>query len=140
MQKVYGIEKSKYSNGGGVGEYSIKRELIELKEKGHKNISLNGFTESIAYVIGLKLDDSEIKKVGNMSYITTYERGGSMDYANGGQMPTDEEIKESISKTSLEEKKAYAKTLKVGDTIMYAPCGSIVTGKQIGRASCRERV
>jgi hypothetical protein len=71
-------KSKKYSGGGGVKPIyiSVLNELYELKDKGIKQVQLNGFTESIGYVIGLRLDDTEIKKVGNNAYITLYSKGG----------------------------------------------------------------
>jgi len=53
--------------------------LYDLKDDGVTEVQLNGFYESIGYVIGLQLNDTEIKKVGNNAYITLYEDGGSVD-------------------------------------------------------------
>jgi hypothetical protein len=68
----------KFADGGNVGKYSVLRELKDLRNEGIKNVYLNGFRESIEYVIDLKLDDSEIKKVDEISYETLYAKGGSV--------------------------------------------------------------
>ena len=77
-----------FKSGGGVGKKSILNELLQLKKDGVKNISLNGFTEHIDYVINLKLDDSQISKVDEKSYITLYAKGGGVgsqfEYTIGG--------------------------------------------------------
>ena len=67
--------------GGGVKRdtLNVLNELYDLKDEGVTEVQLNGFYESIGYVIGLQLNDTEIKKVGNNAYITLYENGGSVD-------------------------------------------------------------
>jgi hypothetical protein len=39
------------SIGGGIGKKSTLNELLQLKKDGVKNISVNGFTEDIDYLI-----------------------------------------------------------------------------------------
>jgi predicted kinase len=73
------------ATGGAIGKYSILRELLQLRNKGITQISLNGFNEDINYVVGLNLDDSEIKKAGEMSYITTYAKGGVIGYSKANK-------------------------------------------------------
>jgi len=70
-----------YAKGGKVERVSINvlNELYNLRDEGVTQVQLNGFSESIGYVIGLRLDDTEIKKVGNNAYITLYENGGSVE-------------------------------------------------------------
>jgi hypothetical protein len=69
---------NKMKTGGAVGKKSTLNELLQLKKDGVKNISLNGFTEDIDYVINLKLDDSQISKVDEKSYMTLYATGGGV--------------------------------------------------------------
>jgi hypothetical protein len=69
----------KMKTGGGVGKKSTLNELLQLKKDGVKNISLNGFTEDIDYVINLKLDDSQISKADEKSYMTLYATGGGVE-------------------------------------------------------------
>jgi len=71
------VEKS-YAKGGRAGQYNSLMELYNLRDAGYRTVSLNGFEESIGYVIDLKLDDKDLKKVGERSYITTYEKGGDV--------------------------------------------------------------
>ena len=82
---------SEYKKGGNVVRISVLNELYNLKNEGVTQVQLNGFNESIGYVIGLRLDDTEIKKVGNNAYITLYKTGGSVmsNKANGILYSTD---------------------------------------------------
>lgn len=98
--KQYEIEMKKrgmpvYAQGGEVNEiedanytYKTLNEIAQLKEKGFKTISLNGFDESINYVLDLNLDDTEIKKVGENSYETTYAKGGEVEELKVGDIVT----------------------------------------------------
>ncbi len=70
---------NKMKTGGGAGKKSTLNELLQLKKDGVKNISLNGFTEDIDYVINLKLDDSQISKADEKSYMTLYATGGGVE-------------------------------------------------------------
>jgi hypothetical protein len=67
-----------YANGGGVKSYKVLNELYKLKSDGVKKVQLNGFNESINYVIDLGLDDSAIKKIDLGEYQTTYANGGGV--------------------------------------------------------------
>jgi len=71
-------KEGQMAKGGKVGKYNVLMELYDLRNDGVKNVYLNGFKESVGYVIQLKLDDSEIKKVDEMSYITLYAKGGTL--------------------------------------------------------------
>ena len=77
---IYGAKKN-YKKGGKVKRdtLNVLNELYDLKNEGVTEVQLNGFYESIGYVIGLQLNDTEIKKVGNNAYITLYENGGSVE-------------------------------------------------------------
>jgi hypothetical protein len=76
------LKGKKMATGGKVGKYRVLNEILASKDKGIRYVSLNGFNESINYVIDLKLDDSEIKKVGENSYITLYAKGGGVGDIN----------------------------------------------------------
>jgi hypothetical protein len=52
--------------------YNTLNEIKTLKETGVKNIGLNGFKESIDYVIQHKYADHEIEKVDKLNYKTTF--------------------------------------------------------------------
>jgi len=56
--------------------YFTLGKLVDLRDKGVKTISLNGFNESINYVIDLNLDDTELKMINETSFQTTYKQGG----------------------------------------------------------------
>ena len=98
---IYGAKKN-YKKGGKIERVSINvlNELYNLRDEGVTQVQLNGFSESIGYVIDLRLDDTEIKKVGNNAYITLYENGGSIDeiYAKGGEMSFSASEQENWSK------------------------------------------
>ena len=97
---VYGIDNAKdisleiisnsnkFAKGGKVKRdtLNVLNELYDLKDDGVTEVQLNGFYESIGYVIGLELNDTEIKKVGNNAYITLYENGGSVDSADSNNL------------------------------------------------------
>lgn len=56
--------------------FKIHNELRRLKAKGVRNVTLNGFDESILYVIDGKYNDYEIKKNEDGNYSTTFAKGG----------------------------------------------------------------
>jgi len=85
------------AKGGRVGYYNNLRDLLELRDNGTKTITLNGFRESIEYVIGLKLDDAELIKIEDGVYETTYANGGQLEiFADGGNIEVGDvvEVKE----------------------------------------------
>ena len=59
--------------------FKIHNELRRLKAKGWRNVTLNGFDESILYVIDKKYNDYEIKKNEDGNYSTTFAKGGDID-------------------------------------------------------------
>ena len=63
--------------------YKFHNEILALKRSGRKNIILNGFSESVLYVLDKKLNDYEIGKQEDGNYVTLYTKGGST-YAEGG--------------------------------------------------------
>jgi hypothetical protein len=93
LRDIIDKEIAKYGDGGKVKRetFNFLNELYNLKDEGVTQVQLNGFNESIGYVIGLRLNDTEIEKVGNNAYITLYKKGGST-YAEGGKMMEGKEI------------------------------------------------
>ena len=81
--------------------FKIHNELRRLKAKGLRNVTLNGFDESILYVIDKKYNDYEIKKNEDGNYSTTFAKGGELmdadtqvDYAKGGEVDSISELYE----------------------------------------------
>jgi antirestriction protein len=80
----YSMEEAKNYIDNGSGKlkrdtFNVLSELYNLKDEGVTQVQLNGFNESIGYVIGLRLNDTEIEKVGNNAYITLYKKGGNVN-------------------------------------------------------------
>jgi hypothetical protein len=121
------IEMGQYAKGGGVGSYKILNELYELKSDGVKKVQLNGFFESIGYVIDLKLDDSQIKKIDLGEYQTTYAKGGGVrrvgnrEYSTGRNWTNDHKHvnKSEEHEVKYTRKKSFAGGGGVGDEIQY---------------------
>ena len=79
LAMTFDVDKLNQFADGGRVRISVLNELYNLRDKGVTQVQLNGFAENIGYVIGLRLDDTEIKKVGNNAYITLYKNGGGIN-------------------------------------------------------------
>ena len=80
----YSMEEAKNYIDNGSGKlkrdaFNVLSELYNLRDKGFTQVQLDGFNESIGYVIALRLKDTEIEKVGNNAYITLYKKGGNVN-------------------------------------------------------------
>ena len=118
-----------YATGGRVKSYKVLNELYKLKSDGVKKVQLNGFNESINYVIDLGLDDSAIKKIDLGEYQTTYANGGETYSEKASQLKggldyysididlfNGDEIRDLTFKSLDEAKKEY---LKYSNSMVY---------------------
>jgi len=126
--------KEKFAKGGKVGKYEIWKELFHLRKDGYAIVSLNGFDESIGYVMGLELDDSEIKKVGERSYKTLYAKGGKVGFEGLAKKVAKRYVGKKVSKEYQAE---YGKTY---DAKEAKEVGNKVAGKVYQQQVAKKKI